>query len=84
MADEISYFEVASYLAEIESEYAEISDPIERTQQLVARLQEKWPALTASQAVAYVRVTPPCYNPSRRQPIRHSYSSAPPTPQEAR
>ena len=52
MADEISYFEVASYLAEIESEYAEISDPIERTQQLVARLQEKWPALTASQAVA--------------------------------
>ncbi len=56
MTDEISYFEVASYLAEIESEYAEISDPIERTQQLVARLQEKWPALTASQAVAYVRV----------------------------
>ncbi len=56
MTDEISYFDVASYLAEIESEYAEISDPIERTQQLVARLQEKWPALTASQAVAYVRV----------------------------
>jgi len=56
MADEISYFEVASYLAEIEAEYAEISDPIERTQQLAARLQEKWPALTASQAVAYVRV----------------------------
>jgi hypothetical protein len=56
MTDEISYFEVASYLAEIEAEYAEISDPIERTQQLVARLQEKWPALTASQAVAYVRV----------------------------
>ncbi len=56
MADEISYFNVASYLAEIEAEYAEISDPIERTQQLVARLQEKWPALTASQALAYVRV----------------------------
>ncbi len=56
MTDEISYFEVASYLAEIEAEYAEISDPVERTQQLVARLQDKWPALTASQAVAYVRV----------------------------
>jgi hypothetical protein len=56
LTEEISYFEVASYLAEIEAEYAEISDPIEQTQQLVARLQEKWPALTASQAVAYVRV----------------------------
>ncbi len=56
MAEEISYFEVASYLAEIEAEYAEISDPVERRQQLVARLQDKWPALTASQAVAYVRV----------------------------
>ena len=56
MGDEISYFEVASFLAEIEAEYAEIGDPVERTQQLVARLQEKWPALTASQAVAYVRV----------------------------
>ena len=56
MTDEISYFEVASYLAEIEAEYAEISDPIERTQQLVARLQDKWPSLPASQAVAYVRV----------------------------
>ncbi len=56
MTDEINYCEVASYLAEIEAEYAEISDPVERTQQLVARLQDKWPALTASQAVAYVRV----------------------------
>ena len=56
VADEISYFNVASFLAEIEAEYAEIGDPIERTQQLVARLLEKWPALTASQAVAYVRV----------------------------
>ena len=56
MADEISYSEVASYLAEIEAEYAEIGDPMERAQQLVARLQEKWPALTASQALAYVQV----------------------------
>ncbi len=56
MADEISYFNVASYLAEIEAEYAEIGDPIEQTQQLVARLQDKWPSLTASQAGAYIRV----------------------------
>ncbi len=54
MADEISYFEVASFLAEIES--VEISDPVQRAQQLVARLQEKWPVLTASQALAYVQV----------------------------
>ncbi len=47
---------MASYLAEIEAEYAEIGDPMERAQQLVARLQEKWPALTASQALAYVQV----------------------------
>ncbi len=54
MADEISYFEVASFLAEIES--VEISDPIDRAQWLVVRVLEKWPALTASQALAYVRV----------------------------
>ncbi len=54
MADEISYFEVASFLAEIES--IEISDPIDRAQWLVTRLREKWPALTASQALAYVQV----------------------------
>ena len=56
MTDEITYFEVAGFLAEIEDEYAGISDPIERTQQLVERLREKWPSLTTSQAVAYVHV----------------------------
>ncbi len=60
MTDEISYFEVASYLAEIEAEYAEIGDPIERTQQLAARLQDKWASLTASQALAYVLVFEAC------------------------
>jgi hypothetical protein len=54
MADEISYFEVARFLTEIES--VDISDPTERTQWLVTRLREKWPALTANQALAYVRV----------------------------
>ncbi len=54
MTDEINYFETASFLAEIES--VDISDPTERTQWLVTRLREKWPALTASQALAYIRV----------------------------
>ena len=56
MTNEISYFEVATFLATIEAEYAEIGDPIEQTQQLGARLQDKWPSLTATQAVAYARV----------------------------
>ncbi len=54
MADEISYHEVASFLAEIEAEYAEIGDPID--QQLVARLQEKWPLLTAHEASGFVQL----------------------------
>ena len=53
MADEVSYFDVAAYLAEIES--VDISDPNERTQWLIARLREKWPALMPSQALAYVK-----------------------------
>ncbi len=54
MADEVSYFDVATFLAEIEAEYAEIGDPID--QQLVARLQEKWPLLTAHEASAFVQL----------------------------
>ena len=56
MTDEVTYFEVAGFLAEIECEYAEISDPVERTQQFVGRLREKWPSMTTSQAVAYIQV----------------------------
>ena len=56
MTDEISYFEVASFLADIEAEYADVVDPIERTEKLVDRLLNKWPSLTVKQAVAYVRV----------------------------
>ncbi len=56
MTEEISYFEVTSFLAEIEAEYADVSDPVERTQRLVDRLLSKWPSLTADQAVAYVQV----------------------------
>ena len=54
MTDEISYFEAASYLAEIES--VEIDDPTERTEWLVERLQERWPALSVDQAIAYIKV----------------------------
>ncbi len=56
MTDEISYFKVTSFLADIESEYADVSDPVERTQSLVNRLMSKWPSMTADQAVAYVQV----------------------------
>ena len=56
MTGEISYFEVTFFLANIEAEHADISDPVERTQVLVDRLRSKWPSLTADQAVAYVQV----------------------------
>jgi len=56
MTDEISYFDAASFLADIEADYADIGDTVERTEKLVARLIKKWPSLTASQAVAYVRI----------------------------
>jgi hypothetical protein len=55
MTEQISYFQVASFLAEIEAEYAEITDTAMRTSALVGRLQAKWPGLTAEQAVAYIR-----------------------------
>jgi hypothetical protein len=56
MTEEISYFEVTSYLVEIEAEYADVADPVQRTAALVGRLQKKWPGLTSKQAVAYVRL----------------------------
>ena len=56
MADEVSYFEVASFLADIEPEFAGVTDPTKRTERLVDRLLGKWPSLTIDQAVAYVQV----------------------------
>lgn len=56
MTDEVSYFEVASFLADIEPEFASVTDPTERTGRLVDRLLSKWPSLTIDQAVAYVQV----------------------------
>ena len=37
MTDTISYFEAASFLADIEAEYADVSDPVKRTKSLVDR-----------------------------------------------
>jgi len=56
MTEEVSYFEVASFLADIEPEYAAVVDQAEQTGRLVDRLLTKWPSLTAQQAVAYVQV----------------------------
>ena len=56
MTDEVTYFQVAGFLADIEEQYAEISDPAMRAQRLVERLRQKWPSLSANQAVAYVQV----------------------------
>ena len=56
MTEEVSYFEVTSYLAEIEHEFAGMTDVVQRTAALVERLQKKWPGLSGEQAVAYIRL----------------------------
>ena len=54
MTDEISYFDETSFLAEIGS--GDIGDPVARTEWLIGRLQQKWPTLSVSQAVAYIQL----------------------------
>ena len=56
MTEEVSYFEVTSYLAEIEDKVRAIPDEVERTTALVQHLRQKWPGLSADQAVAYIRL----------------------------
>lgn len=56
MTEEVTYFQVAGFLADIEDQYAEISDPTARSERLIERLRQKWPSLSANQAVAYVQV----------------------------
>ncbi len=56
MSEKVSYFEVASHLAEIEGDYRDITDRAKRISALVERLQKKWPGLTLEQAVAYIRL----------------------------
>ncbi len=47
MADEISYFDVAAFLAEIEPDYERYLNPIEHKQRLVLAVRDKWPSMTA-------------------------------------
>ena len=56
VSEQVSYFEVASHLAEIEGDYRDITDRVKWTSALVERLQKKWPGLTLEQAVAYIRL----------------------------
>jgi hypothetical protein len=56
VSEQVSYFEVASHLAEIESDYRDITDRVKRVSALVERLQKKWPRLTQEQAVSYIRL----------------------------
>jgi hypothetical protein len=56
MTDEISYFDVAAFLAEIEPDYQRVRHPIEKKQQLVLAVREKWPSMTAHEASAFVKL----------------------------
>ena len=56
MTDEISYFDVAAFLAEIEPDYERYLDPIEQKQRLVLAVREKWPSMTAPEASAFVQL----------------------------
>ena len=47
MPDEITYFDVAAFLADIEPDYERYLDPIEMKQRLVLAVREKWPSMTA-------------------------------------
>ncbi len=50
MTDQISYFDVAAFLAEIEPDYERYLDPIKKKQRLVLVVREKWPSMTAHEA----------------------------------
>ncbi len=56
MADQISYFDVAAFLAEIEPDYERYLDPIEKKQRLVLAVRDKWPSMTAHEAAAFVQL----------------------------
>ena len=56
MTDEITYFDVAAFLAEIETDYERHLDPIEKKQRLVLAVREKWPSMTAPEASAFVQL----------------------------
>ena len=51
-----SYFDVATFLAEIEPDYERYLDPIEKKQRLVLAVRERWPAMTGHEASAFVQL----------------------------
>ena len=56
MPDEITYFGVAAFLADIEPDYERYLDPIEKKQRLVLAGREKWSSMTAHEAAAFVQL----------------------------
>ncbi len=53
MADEITYFDIAALLADIQPDYERYLDPIEKKQRLVLAVREKWSSMTAPEASAF-------------------------------
>ncbi len=47
---------LAAFLAEIEPDYANSLDPIERKYRLVLAVRNKWPSLTAHEVAAFVQL----------------------------
>ena len=56
MTDEITYFDVAAFLADIEPDYERYLDPIEKKQRLVLAVREKWPSMTGHEAGTFVQL----------------------------
>ena len=56
MTDQITYFDVAAFLAEIEPDYERYLDPIEKKQRLVLAVRDKWSSMTAHEASAFVQL----------------------------
>ncbi len=56
MTEQISYFGVAAFLAEIEPDYDKYLDPIERKQRMVLAVRDKWSSLTGHEAAAFVQL----------------------------
>ena len=56
MTDQISYFDVAVFLADIEPDYERYLDPIEKKARLVLAVREKWPSMTGHEAGTFVQL----------------------------
>ena len=56
MPDEITYFDVAAFLVEIEPDYERYLDPIEKKQRLVLAVRDKWPSMAGHEAGTFVQL----------------------------